>query len=116
MCTGVAAPGPDGDRALIAELRGALLRSSINVPDGQPLVWALHALGHGRATRVYGPDLMAGFCARAAGAGTPIYLYGGRTPEAVALAIVAEIQAFLADRLPQARSLVAQRLRVASAD
>jgi xanthine/CO dehydrogenase XdhC/CoxF family maturation factor len=41
---------------------------------------------------------------------------GGRTPEAVALAIVAEIQAFLADRLPQARSLVAQRLRVASAD
>ena len=47
------------------------------MPDGQPLVWALHALGHARATRVYGPDLMANFCARAAGTGTPIYLYGG---------------------------------------
>jgi xanthine dehydrogenase accessory factor len=41
---------------------------------------------------------------------------GGRTPEAVALAIVAEIQAFLAGGLPQAHSGVAQRLRRASAD
>lgn len=41
---------------------------------------------------------------------------GGRTPEAVALAIVAEIQAFLADRLPRAQARVAPRLRVASAD
>ena len=41
---------------------------------------------------------------------------GGRTPEAVALAIVAEIQAFLGGGLPQARSDVAQRLRRASAD
>jgi xanthine dehydrogenase accessory factor len=41
---------------------------------------------------------------------------GGRTPEAVALAIVAEIQAFLGGGLPQARSGVAQRLRRASAD
>ncbi len=56
----------------------AVLGATLVVPDGQPLVWALHALGHGRATRVYGPDLMAGYCARAARAGTPIYLYGGR--------------------------------------
>jgi N-acetylglucosaminyldiphosphoundecaprenol N-acetyl-beta-D-mannosaminyltransferase len=67
------------------ETMAAVLGATLAVPDGQPLVWALHALGHGRATRVYGPDLMAGFCARAAGAGTPIYLYGGRTPEALAL-------------------------------
>jgi N-acetylglucosaminyldiphosphoundecaprenol N-acetyl-beta-D-mannosaminyltransferase len=56
----------------------ATLAASLAVPDGQPLVWALHALGHARATRVYGPDLMANFCARAARNGTPIYLYGGR--------------------------------------
>jgi N-acetylglucosaminyldiphosphoundecaprenol N-acetyl-beta-D-mannosaminyltransferase len=56
----------------------ATLGATLAVPDGQPLVWALHALGHKRATRVYGPDLMAGFCARAARNGTAIYLYGGR--------------------------------------
>lgn len=62
----------------------AVLGATLAVPDGQPLVWALHALGHPRATRVYGPDLMAGFCARAARSGTPIYLYGGRSPAALA--------------------------------
>ncbi len=68
-----------------AEARAAVLGATLAVPDGQPLVWALHALGHARATRVYGPELMARFCARAAGAGTPIYLYGGRSPEALAM-------------------------------
>jgi N-acetylglucosaminyldiphosphoundecaprenol N-acetyl-beta-D-mannosaminyltransferase len=58
----------------------ATLGATLAVPDGQPLVWALHALGHARATRVYGPDLMAKFCERAAANGTPIYLYGGRGP------------------------------------
>jgi N-acetylglucosaminyldiphosphoundecaprenol N-acetyl-beta-D-mannosaminyltransferase len=67
------------------EARAALLGATLAVPDGQPLVWALHALGHPAATRVYGPDLMARFCARAAQRGTPMYLYGGRTPEALAL-------------------------------
>ncbi len=56
----------------------AVMAATLAVPDGQPLVWALKALGHGRATRVYGPDLMAKYCARAARRGTPIYLYGGR--------------------------------------
>jgi N-acetylglucosaminyldiphosphoundecaprenol N-acetyl-beta-D-mannosaminyltransferase len=60
------------------ETLAAVLAATLAVPDGQPLVWALHALGHARATRVYGPDLMANFCARAARDGTPIYLYGGR--------------------------------------
>jgi len=64
------------------QARAAVLGATLAVPDGQPLVWALKALGHGGATRVYGPDLMALFCARAAGNGTPIYLYGGRSPEA----------------------------------
>jgi N-acetylglucosaminyldiphosphoundecaprenol N-acetyl-beta-D-mannosaminyltransferase len=60
----------------------ATLGAALAVPDGQPLVWALHALGHGRATRVYGPDLMANYCARAARNGTPVYLYGGRHDDA----------------------------------
>ena len=41
------------------ETLAAVLGATLAVPDGQPLVWALHALGHARATRVYGPDLMA---------------------------------------------------------
>jgi N-acetylglucosaminyldiphosphoundecaprenol N-acetyl-beta-D-mannosaminyltransferase len=64
------------------ETLAAVLGATLAVPDGQPLVWALHALGHARATRVYGPDLMAGYCARAAANGAPIYLYGGRHDEA----------------------------------
>ena len=61
----------------------AVLGATLAVPDGQPLVWALHALGHARRTRIYGPDLMALHCARAARVGHPIYLYGGRSPAAL---------------------------------
>jgi N-acetylglucosaminyldiphosphoundecaprenol N-acetyl-beta-D-mannosaminyltransferase len=67
------------------DTRAATLGATLAVPDGQPLVWALRALGHPRATRIYGPDLMAGFCARAAADGTAMYLYGGRTPAALDL-------------------------------
>jgi N-acetylglucosaminyldiphosphoundecaprenol N-acetyl-beta-D-mannosaminyltransferase len=48
-----------------------------------PLVWALRALGHPHASRVYGPDLMAAYCARSARTGTTMYLYGGRSDEAL---------------------------------
>ena len=73
----------------------AVREATLAVPDGQPLVWALKALGHPRATRIYGPDLMAAFCARAAARGIPVYLYGGRTPEALAM-----LQARLRERFP----------------
>jgi N-acetylglucosaminyldiphosphoundecaprenol N-acetyl-beta-D-mannosaminyltransferase len=63
----------------------ALRDATLVVPDGQPLVWALHLLGHPAATRVYGPDLMALHCARAAEDGTPVYLYGGREESALEL-------------------------------
>jgi N-acetylglucosaminyldiphosphoundecaprenol N-acetyl-beta-D-mannosaminyltransferase len=56
---------------------------ALAVPDGVPLVWALRALGHRSATRVYGPDLMANYCARAARTGTTMYLYGGRSEAAL---------------------------------
>ncbi len=65
------------------ELRAAVAGSSMNVPDGQPLVWAINALGHQLARRVYGPDLMAQACARAATGGQRLYLYGGRNQGAL---------------------------------
>jgi N-acetylglucosaminyldiphosphoundecaprenol N-acetyl-beta-D-mannosaminyltransferase len=76
----------------------ATLAATLAVPDGQPLVWALRALGHARATRIYGPDLMAKFCARAAGSGTSMYLYGGRTPAALEL-----LETRLRERFPGLR-------------
>ncbi len=66
-----------------AEVRQAVLATTLVVPDGQPLVWALRALGHASATRVYGPELMARHCAHAAHTGTPAFLYGGRNEAAL---------------------------------
>ncbi|HEV2821446.1 MAG TPA: WecB/TagA/CpsF family glycosyltransferase [Solirubrobacteraceae bacterium] len=62
--------------------REAVLRS-MAVPDGQPLVWALRALGHQQASRIYGPELMARFCERSARTGTRMYFYGGRNQGAL---------------------------------
>jgi N-acetylglucosaminyldiphosphoundecaprenol N-acetyl-beta-D-mannosaminyltransferase len=66
------------------ELRAALTSPyALNVPDGQPLVWAMNALGHSLSDRVYGPELMARACARAAHSGQRFYLYGGRNQDAL---------------------------------
>jgi N-acetylglucosaminyldiphosphoundecaprenol N-acetyl-beta-D-mannosaminyltransferase len=65
------------------KLRVALEQSDLNVPDGQPLVWALNALGHRLEQRVYGPELMARACARSATSGQRFYLYGGRNQGAL---------------------------------
>jgi N-acetylglucosaminyldiphosphoundecaprenol N-acetyl-beta-D-mannosaminyltransferase len=73
----VTASGEDQD------LRAALMSSSINVPDGQPLVWAINALGHRLAGRVYGPELMSRATTRAAAVGHRLYLYGGRNQGAL---------------------------------
>jgi N-acetylglucosaminyldiphosphoundecaprenol N-acetyl-beta-D-mannosaminyltransferase len=67
------------DRELMAAVRGA----DFTVPDGQPLVWALNALGHDLPSRVYGPELMERACARAARTGRRFYLYGGRSQGAL---------------------------------
>src|SRR5918997_4579559 len=66
------------------ELRDAVLGATFTVPDGQPLVWALKALGHPLPDRVYGPELMDRACARAAATGQRTYLYGGRNQGALA--------------------------------
>ncbi len=65
------------------ELRHAVLGASLVVPDGQPLVWALRALGHPLPGRVYGPELMARACERALETGRRFYLYGGRNQGAL---------------------------------
>jgi N-acetylglucosaminyldiphosphoundecaprenol N-acetyl-beta-D-mannosaminyltransferase len=65
------------------ELRESLLASSLNVPDGQPLVWAINSLGHSLTSRVYGPELMSRACTQAAEEGHRFYLYGGRNQGAL---------------------------------
>jgi N-acetylglucosaminyldiphosphoundecaprenol N-acetyl-beta-D-mannosaminyltransferase len=65
------------------ELRTALSSATINVPDGQPLVWALGALGYSLPGRVYGPELMSRACERAVELGHRFYLYGGRNQGAL---------------------------------
>src|SRR6201991_3290501 len=67
------------------ELRAAVLGADFTVPDGQPLVWALNALGHRLRDRVYGPDLMQMACRRAVETGRRMYLYGGRDSDPGAL-------------------------------
>jgi N-acetylglucosaminyldiphosphoundecaprenol N-acetyl-beta-D-mannosaminyltransferase len=73
----------------------ATLDLTLPVPDGQPLVWALRLLGHDRATRIYGPDLMKHWCERAAHSGTPTYLYGGKDDASRAL-----LESRLRERFP----------------
>ncbi|MSX01844.1 MAG: WecB/TagA/CpsF family glycosyltransferase [Actinobacteria bacterium] len=68
------------------------------VPDGQPLVWSVTALGGKGASRVYGPDLMIESCRRAAQTGNSIYLFGGRDEDALAL-----LRSKLLDRFPELR-------------
>jgi N-acetylglucosaminyldiphosphoundecaprenol N-acetyl-beta-D-mannosaminyltransferase len=59
------------------------VQGGLVVPDGQPLVWAMRMLGHPTASRVYGPELMARYCERAASTGTRMFLYGGRNQGAL---------------------------------
>jgi N-acetylglucosaminyldiphosphoundecaprenol N-acetyl-beta-D-mannosaminyltransferase len=61
-----------------AEMRDALLGSSLIVPDGMPLVWAANALGANLQNRVYGPELMLRYTERCVERGHRIWLYGGR--------------------------------------
>lgn len=61
----------------------AAVAQALAVPDGQPLVWAMRALGHANASRVYGPELMARYCSRSAKTGVRMFLYGGRTQGAL---------------------------------
>jgi N-acetylglucosaminyldiphosphoundecaprenol N-acetyl-beta-D-mannosaminyltransferase len=65
------------------ELAAAIHGAALVVPDGQPVVWAMNALGHDLPSRVYGPDLMAKYCERSALTGARMFLYGGRNQGAL---------------------------------
>jgi N-acetylglucosaminyldiphosphoundecaprenol N-acetyl-beta-D-mannosaminyltransferase len=54
-----------------------LNQAALVTPDGMPLALGLRWLGQPGQPRVYGPDLMLAWCARARQLELPIYLYGG---------------------------------------
>jgi len=60
------------------EMRDALLRSTLTVPDGMPVVWAANWLGEKLPDRVYGPELMRRYNFRCVERGHRVWLYGGR--------------------------------------
>jgi N-acetylglucosaminyldiphosphoundecaprenol N-acetyl-beta-D-mannosaminyltransferase len=60
------------------EMRDALLRATMVLPDGMPLVWAVNLLGERLRDRVYGPELMLRYSRRCAERGHRVWLYGGR--------------------------------------
>ena len=66
------------------DMHTALTEFVMTVPDGMPIVWAANMLGENLTDRVYGPELMSRYCARAADKGHRVWLYGGRDEEALA--------------------------------
>lgn len=69
------------------EMAAALAGATLVVPDGMPLVWAANRLGAKLRDRVYGPELMARYCERAAANGYRMWLYGGYDDAALDLLI-----------------------------
>jgi N-acetylglucosaminyldiphosphoundecaprenol N-acetyl-beta-D-mannosaminyltransferase len=60
------------------EMATALADSTLTVPDGMPLVWAINLLGDDLRERVYGPALMDRYNRRCVDRGHRVWLYGGR--------------------------------------
>ena len=72
-----------GVHGVIECQRDATLRTIHNdaylvTPDGMPLVWALNLAGHGRCSRVYGPDLMLAVLSPDVSDGSAIFSMGRR--------------------------------------
>jgi N-acetylglucosaminyldiphosphoundecaprenol N-acetyl-beta-D-mannosaminyltransferase len=57
--------------------RAAVNLSGLNSADGMPLVWTQRLLGHGSATRVYGPELTLRTLDLAANRAWRVAFYGG---------------------------------------
>jgi N-acetylglucosaminyldiphosphoundecaprenol N-acetyl-beta-D-mannosaminyltransferase len=57
--------------------KNILNSADLVVADGMPLVWLGRLRGFAMQRRVYGPELMADFCAHAVGRGYKHFLYGG---------------------------------------
>jgi N-acetylglucosaminyldiphosphoundecaprenol N-acetyl-beta-D-mannosaminyltransferase len=65
------------------DMRRAMARASLVVPDGMPVVWAARLLGEQLEDRVYGPDLMLRYNDRCAARGHRVWLYGGHDEAAL---------------------------------
>ena len=59
------------------ELRRIHETAGLVTPDGMPLVWIAHLLGHSHVERVYGPDLLLACCERSILRGYRHFFYGG---------------------------------------
>ena len=57
--------------------RNLVATSSLNVPDGMPLVWASRIKGQPLTERVNGTDLMIDLCEAASQAGQSVFFLGG---------------------------------------
>lgn len=57
--------------------RNLVATSSLNVPDGMPLVWASRVKGQPLTERVNGTDLMIDLCEGASEAGQSVFFLGG---------------------------------------
>ena len=73
-----------------ATFRAKLITADKVNPDGMPLVWALRALGHRDASRVYGPDATEALLPAAQKSGIPIGFYGGS--EATLAQLVSKVE------------------------
>jgi N-acetylglucosaminyldiphosphoundecaprenol N-acetyl-beta-D-mannosaminyltransferase len=69
-----------------AAFREVLDEADLCVPDGMPVIWIGRLRGHKLKHRVYGPDLLLGFCRETEAKGYRHFFYGGGTGVAEALA------------------------------
>lgn len=57
-------------------LAAALAGSSLNLPDGQPVAWAMRKKGRRGQQRICGPDLLPALCRQAAESGRSVFFFG----------------------------------------
>lgn len=76
------------------ELRRIFNASGLTTPDGMGVVWLLRLMGHGRVSRVYGPDLLLAVCELSLQRGYRHFFYGG------APGVVEQLAARLQQRFP----------------
>ena len=88
QCHSVAATSMHGivEAQLDPAFKEILNSTDLVVPDGMPLVWLGRRRGHDLRRRVYGPELMLGFCEKTARRGYRHFFYGGEpgVPERLA--------------------------------
>src|ERR1700741_3735488 len=79
-CRPIAATGMHGivEAQHDASFKGVLNKTDLVVPDGMPLVWLGRRQGHQLRRRVYGPDLLLGFCEGSVRRGYRHFFYGGK--------------------------------------